>query len=244
MGGRLLRSWVEQPLLDIDEINGRLDAVEELVRDRMLGMTLAEELEGVYDMERLMNKVAYRNINARDCLALCASLKRIPGIRELLKNASSEEMIRIRQELDPLEELTDLLDRAIHPDAPAVITEGGIIREGFSAILDEYRESQTADAFIEKTTLLARQKARVRVVTSDRPEQLIALGNEAMRTSAREFRREVIQVQGSIAEFIEKNNRPGTERSFERLYKEAWRESHQTCGRRTRKAASSSSVGM
>lgn len=86
------------------------------------------------------------------------------------------------------------------------------------------REAQTADAFIEKTTLLARQKARVRVVTSDRPEQLIALGNEAMRTSAREFRREVEQVQGSIAEFIEKNNRPGSERSFERLYKEAWKE--------------------
>ena len=89
------------------------------------------------------------------------------------------------------------------------------------------REAQTADAFIEKTTLLARQKARVRVVTSDRPEQLIALGNEAMRTSAREFRREVIQVQGSIAEFIEKNNRPGTERSFERLYKAAWKEQRQ-----------------
>ena len=85
------------------------------------------------------------------------------------------------------------------------------------------REAQTADAYIEKITLLARQKARVRVVTSDRPEQLIALGNEAMRTSAREFRREVEQVQGNIAEFIARNNRPGTERSFERLYKEAWK---------------------
>ena len=87
------------------------------------------------------------------------------------------------------------------------------------------RESQTADAYIEKTTLLARQKARVRVVTSDRPEQLIALGNEAMRTSAREFRREVIQVQGSIAEYLEKNYRPGSERSLERLYKDAWKKS-------------------
>ncbi len=85
------------------------------------------------------------------------------------------------------------------------------------------REAQTADAYIEKTTLLARNRARVRVVTSDRPEQLIALGNEALRTSAREFRREVIGVQGSIADFIAKNNRPGTERSLERLYKEAWK---------------------
>ena len=143
MGGRLLRRWVEQPLLDKKEINSRLDAVEELVRDRILGMTLAEELEGVYDMERLMNKVAYRNMNARDCLALCASLKRIPGIRELLQNTESREMVSIREELDPLEDLTALLERAIHPDAPVVITEGGIIREGYSPILDEYREAQT-----------------------------------------------------------------------------------------------------
>jgi predicted RNA-binding protein with PIN domain len=85
------------------------------------------------------------------------------------------------------------------------------------------REAQTADAYIEKTTLLARNRARVRVVTSDRPEQLIALGNEALRTSAREFRREVIAVQGSIADYLAKNYRPGTERSLERLYKEAWK---------------------
>ena len=87
------------------------------------------------------------------------------------------------------------------------------------------RETQTADAYIEKTTLLARQRARVRVVTSDRPEQLIALGNEALRTSAREFRREVIQVQGNIAEYLAKNYRPGSERSLERLYKDAWKKS-------------------
>ena len=143
MGGRMLRSWVEQPLLDEREINSRLDAVEELVKERVLGMTLGEELEGVYDMERLMNKVAYRNLNARDCLALCASLKRIPGIRDLLANAHSGEMKRIRGELDPLDDLTGLLERAIHPDAPVTVTEGGIIREGYSRILDEYREAQT-----------------------------------------------------------------------------------------------------
>ena len=85
------------------------------------------------------------------------------------------------------------------------------------------REAQTADAYIEKTTLLARNRARVRVVTSDRPEQLIALGNEALRTSAREFRREVVAVQGSIAEYLAKNYRPGSERSLERLYKDAWK---------------------
>lgn len=142
MGGRLLRSWVEQPLLNRDEINKRLDAVEALVKDRVLSMTLADELEGVYDMERLMNKVAYRNLNARDCLALCASLQKIPDIRRLLAGIAGEELEKIYDDLDPLDELTDLLEHAIHPDAPAVITEGGIIREGYSKILDEYREAQ------------------------------------------------------------------------------------------------------
>ena len=143
MGGRLLRSWVEQPLLDEKEINDRLDAVAELVGNRVLGMTVAEELTGVYDMERLMNKVAYRNMNARDCLALCASLRKIPGIRNLLSDVQSLELKTILQDLDPLEDLTELLERSIHPDAPAVITEGGIIREGYSQELDEYREAQS-----------------------------------------------------------------------------------------------------
>ena len=143
MGGRLLRSWVEQPLLNQNEINERLDAVETLLKDRVLGMTLADELEGVYDMERLMNKVAYRNMNARDCLALCASLKKIPQIKALLSDIPCAELMKIHEELDPLNELTSFLDRSIHPDAPIVITEGGIIREGYSSVLDEYREAQS-----------------------------------------------------------------------------------------------------
>ena len=142
MGGRLLRSWVEQPLLSEDEINLRLDAVEELVRNRITGITLAEELDGVYDLERLLSKVSYRNLNARDCLALCASFKRLPAVRDLLKDMNSRELSQIRNELDPMEDLTALLERAIHPDAPIVITEGGIIRDGYSGILDEYREAQ------------------------------------------------------------------------------------------------------
>ena len=143
MGGRLLRSWVEQPLLNADEINERLDAVGELLENRVLGMTLAEELGDVYDMERLMNKVAYRNLNARDCLALCASLQKIPGIKEQLRDVQSKTLQTARENLNPLQELTDLLTRAIHPDAPIVITEGGIIREGYSSLLDEYREAQS-----------------------------------------------------------------------------------------------------
>lgn len=144
MGGRLLRSWIEQPLLRRDAINSRLDAVAEFVGQHVLTMTLAEELQGVYDVERLLSKVSYKNINARDCLALCASLQKVPGIRGLLEKSASQAVRDIRDQLDPLEDLTSLLARAIHPDAPIVITEGGIIANGYSPILDEYRMAATS----------------------------------------------------------------------------------------------------
>ena len=144
MGGRLLRSWIEQPLTDRGQIERRLDAVEEFAGQHVLTMTLSEELQGVYDIERLLSKVAYKSINARDCLALCASLGKVPGIRGLLENASSQAVREIRDQLDPLESLTALLEKAIHPDAPIVITEGGIIRDGYSSMLDEYRAASTS----------------------------------------------------------------------------------------------------
>ncbi|MBR1584206.1 MAG: TetM/TetW/TetO/TetS family tetracycline resistance ribosomal protection protein [Clostridia bacterium] len=97
--------------------------------------------------------------------------------------------------------------------------------EKYSNIFVIYtRETQTADAFIEKTTYEGRGSARIRVVTSDGPEQLIALGNQALRTSAREFKREVVQAQGSIADFLEKLNRLRPDNAIERAYKEAWKQ--------------------
>ena len=144
MGGRLLKSWLEQPLLRREDILARHDAVGEMAEQPMLTASIRDELTGVYDMERLLSKVAYRSLNARDCLALCTSLKKVPSIRSLLTEASTAEMRLIASELDPLDDLTDLLERAIHPDAPLVITEGGIIRDGYSPMLDEYREAQTS----------------------------------------------------------------------------------------------------
>lgn len=141
MGSRLLRTWIEQPLINREKILRRLDAVEEFTRQHVLTMTLAEQLQQVYDIERLLSKVAYKSLNARDCLALGASLSRVPDIRQLLSGAGSEAVRSILDQLDPLTELTDLLQRAIHPDAPLAITEGNIIRPGYSAQLDEYREA-------------------------------------------------------------------------------------------------------
>lgn len=125
MGGRLLRSWIEQPLVNREEILRRLDAVEEFTSQHVLTMTLSEELQGVYDVERLLSKVSYKSLNARDCLSLCASLKKVPGIRNLLSGAQSQGVQAVYALLDPLEDLTGLLERAIHPDAPPVISGWG-----------------------------------------------------------------------------------------------------------------------
>lgn len=143
MGGRLLRSWIEQPLTDKGQIQRRLDAVGELNDQHVLTMTLAERLHGVYDMERLLSKVAYGSINAKDCLALSASLSQVPGIRGLLDQRQTQAIKDIHDRLDPLDDLRQLLEKAIHPDAPAVITEGGIIRDGYSSLLDGYRLAAT-----------------------------------------------------------------------------------------------------
>ena len=141
MGGRLLRSWVEEPLTDRDAILERQEAVAEMAGEHVLTMTLASELKGVYDIERLLSKVSYRTLNARDCMALGQSLERVPGIRSLLNEARAPMLCRLRDGMDPMEDLRGLIERAIHPDAPIVITEGGIIRDGYSAALDEYRSA-------------------------------------------------------------------------------------------------------
>lgn len=143
MGARMLRTWIEQPLLNRMRINKRLDSVEEFVSQHILTERIAEELSKIYDVERLLSKVSYSSLNAHDCLSLCASFSRIPGIIALLSSCRSQGVREIAAGLDPLTDITDLLQRAIHPDAPVVITEGGIIRDGYSKELDEYREAAT-----------------------------------------------------------------------------------------------------
>ncbi|MBQ9263002.1 MAG: TetM/TetW/TetO/TetS family tetracycline resistance ribosomal protection protein [Clostridia bacterium] len=112
-------------------------------------------------------------------------------------------------------------------DAYKVPGNSGSVEKYSNIFVIYTKETQTADAFIEKTTYEAKGSARIRVVTSDGPEQLIALGNQALRTSAREFKREVVQAQGSIAAFIEKNNRRLPDNAIERAYKDAWKQKRQ-----------------
>ena len=115
MGGRLLRSWVEEPLTDRDAILERQEAVAEMAGEHVLTMTLASELKGVYDIERLLSKVSYRTLNARDCMALGQSLERVPGVRSLIGEARAPMLCRLRDGMDPMEDLRGLIAAEENP---------------------------------------------------------------------------------------------------------------------------------
>ena len=143
MGGRLIRKWIGEPLLDVNEINERLEAVEELKDDSILRGELEQSLKKVYDIERLVGKIAYGNCNGRELNALKSSLKQIPEIKQLIKNSNSRLLKKLEDKLDACEDLTELINSAIVDDPPIQIKEGGIIKEGFNSDVDEYKKAST-----------------------------------------------------------------------------------------------------
>ncbi len=143
MGGRFLRTWVEEPLCDRKEIELRLNAVEALMNSHVMMMTLHDELRGVHDIERLLGRVAYGSVNARDCLALMNSFEKIPMLKECLSAIHSPLIDQVQRLINPLTDMTVLLNSAIDPDAPLSITEGGIIKNGYNELLDSYRLAST-----------------------------------------------------------------------------------------------------
>ena len=143
MGGRLLRAWVEKPLLSKEKIEARLSAVDALYHQHVLSEALRDKLSNVYDMERLLSKISYHTLNARDCLSLLRSLDQAPEILSLLSSIEGDSLSFLTEMLNPLPELADLLRRAISPDAPLLISDGGIIRMGFHPELDELRRAST-----------------------------------------------------------------------------------------------------
>ncbi len=139
MGARLLRSWVEKPLIDEAQIEARLNCVEALYQNPLTLEEVGQLLNEVYDLERLLSKLSYRTLNPRDCLALLRSLQKAPEAQDILKDLTQDGFDEIRRLLSPQAELTDLLLRAISPDAPVLLSDGGAIREGYSQDLDEAR---------------------------------------------------------------------------------------------------------
>lgn len=139
MGKRLMRSWIEQPLISATLINKRLNAVEELTRQSILVDRLTGQLTGVYDMERLMTKIVYGNASPRDITALGAAMMRLPGLRELLGDAASSGLQEIFAAIDPLTDMAELIAAAIDDEPPITLKDGGVIRPGYDPKLDEVR---------------------------------------------------------------------------------------------------------
>ena len=155
MGGRLLRRWISDPLIDVPEINNRLDAVKELKDDIMLRGELISNLKGVYDIERLAGKISYGNANARDLNSLKTSSSKLPEIKRLIANSKSKMLQSIYNELDTLEDIYALIEKAIVDDPPIVITDGGLIKTGYNPEIDELKTAMT-----DGRTWLAELEAR------------------------------------------------------------------------------------
>lgn len=139
MGGRTLRHWIHYPLIDLQQILARQTAVAELVDESLLRIELREELDGVYDLERLNSKIAMASANAKDLSALRTSLEKLPRLDDLLSSLRSPYLQKLREQIDLLPELVALLSQAIVDDPPFVLRDGGIIRDHFNEELDELR---------------------------------------------------------------------------------------------------------
>ena len=144
MGARTLRSFIEQPLIDKDEILLRQNAVEKLVKNVVSREEIREYLGPIYDLERLMSKIVFKTANPRDLLAFRNSIKMIPAIITALQDISGDDGIdKIMGDLDPLTDIYELIDKAIVEEPPLTIKESGIIKDGFDADIDHFREAGT-----------------------------------------------------------------------------------------------------
>lgn len=139
MGGRLLRAWIERPLADVNEITRRQDAIEALIRDPMSADGICEALRDVHDVERLLSRIAYDAVTARECLAISSTLEVIPKLKAYENTFTAPLLRELFSSLDPIEDLADTLRRGISEDPPASVRDAGVIRAGYSPELDELR---------------------------------------------------------------------------------------------------------
>lgn len=146
MGSRLLKLYIEQPLLSKKEINARLDAVAELKEGFALRSALRQELDKIYDIERLLARISYGSLDARDIIALKSSIAPLPSIQAMLQNCKDGALSLCAQQLDTLEALYSYLDECICEDPPHGIRDGGFIRPGYNAEVDKLRDAKTSGA--------------------------------------------------------------------------------------------------
>lgn len=143
MGGRLLKAWIERPLLSLSEIKTRQEMVQAFYDDYFTRENVIDNLKGVYDLERLTGRIAFGSVNAREMLQLSNSLKAVPGILNTLKNSGNQYLVDFANQIDPLTGIQKLIEETIVDTPPLSTTEGGIIRNGVSDQLDRYRDAMT-----------------------------------------------------------------------------------------------------
>lgn len=143
MGGRLLRRWINNPLLEPEQICKRLDAVAELKDDIILRGDITDSLKKVYDIERLAGKIAYGSANARDLVSLKNSAKQLPEIKEILSRAKAPLLTELQSELDVLKDIYRLIDKTIAEEPPIGLKEGGLIKKGYDKEIDQLKSATT-----------------------------------------------------------------------------------------------------
>ena len=143
MGGRLLRRWLNDPLLDVSEIQERLEAVKELKENMMLRGDVTENLRKVYDIERLAGKMTYGNANARDMITLKNSLEKLPAVKQVVSQCTSKKLKELYENLDELQDIYELIDKSIVEDPPMTVKDGGIIKMGYDEEIDKLKTATT-----------------------------------------------------------------------------------------------------
>ena len=148
MGKRMLRSWLERPLISVSQISKRQNAVGELVDEPMLRDEIKELLTGVNDIERLMSRIAYGTANAKELRSLCATVEKLPALKEILQNTNSAMLKSIYNNIDTLQDVYELINSSIVDEPPFSMREGGMIRDGYNAEIDELHEIMQGGASV------------------------------------------------------------------------------------------------
>src|SRR5712692_3616964 len=162
MGARKLKSWILRPSINRVEIEARWDSVEELLKNTIGREEMCRLLGSIQDLERLLSKVTLETANARDLLALKQSLRQVPLLRAGLAAFQAGRLRELHQSLDELGDVHDLIEKSIHPDPPATLTDGGLIRAGFHAELDELRDlSQNSKRLVAQIEVRERERTRI-----------------------------------------------------------------------------------
>ena len=143
MGGRMLRRWINDPLIDVNEINQRLEAVKELKENMILKDDVLETLKKIFDIERIAGKISYGNANARDMLSLKSSVAKLPELRNLLKDVKSDRLKEIYENMDELTDIYELIEKSIIEEPGITITDGNIIKKGYNEEVDKLKSAST-----------------------------------------------------------------------------------------------------